>query len=165
MLNIIVKQDPEKQEPHHVTALTPAPHFFHNFEKVSNISRKKPHCSCCQNRIKMYQFFNFALLKLNDWGRSQHLIFFSYRSRIKYMRWFLALYHIQIRSYVKGPCHEIFDLWFFSSNNPIWAPDSQVKAFSSTGKASNSRTDEPIYRYDTAVPEGIEFERSWLPLK
>jgi hypothetical protein len=24
---------------------------------------------------------------------------------------------------LKGQCHEIFDLWFFSSNNPIWAPD------------------------------------------
>jgi hypothetical protein len=31
---------------------------------------------------------------------------------------------------LKGPCHDIFDLWLFSSNNPIWAPDSRVKAFS-----------------------------------
>jgi hypothetical protein len=31
--------------------------------------------------------------------------------------------------YLKGPCHEIFDLWFFSSNNSIWAPDTRVKAF------------------------------------
>jgi hypothetical protein len=30
---------------------------------------------------------------------------------------------------LKGPCHEIFDLWFFSSNNPISAHDSRVKAF------------------------------------
>jgi hypothetical protein len=29
----------------------------------------------------------------------------------------------------KGPWHEIFDLWFFSSNNFPWAPDAQVKAF------------------------------------
>jgi hypothetical protein len=31
--------------------------------------------------------------------------------------------------YLKGPCHEIFDLRFFSSNNSIWAPDPRVKAF------------------------------------
>jgi hypothetical protein len=31
---------------------------------------------------------------------------------------------------LKGQCHEIFDLWFFSSNNPIWAPDSCCKIFS-----------------------------------
>jgi hypothetical protein len=30
---------------------------------------------------------------------------------------------------LKGPCHEIFDLWFFSSNNSIWAPDTRIKAF------------------------------------
>jgi hypothetical protein len=30
---------------------------------------------------------------------------------------------------LKGPCHETFDLWFFSSNNSIWAPDTRVKAF------------------------------------
>jgi hypothetical protein len=29
----------------------------------------------------------------------------------------------------KGPCHEIYDLWFFSSNNSIWALDKRVKAF------------------------------------
>jgi hypothetical protein len=38
---------------------------------------------------------------------------------------------------LKGQCHEIFDLWFFSSNNLIWAPDSRVKAFSNI--ASDSR--------------------------
>jgi hypothetical protein len=30
---------------------------------------------------------------------------------------------------LKGPCHEIFDLWFFSSNNSIWAPDTRFKDF------------------------------------
>jgi hypothetical protein len=30
---------------------------------------------------------------------------------------------------LKEPCHEIFDLQFFSSNNSIWAPDPRVKAF------------------------------------
>jgi hypothetical protein len=30
---------------------------------------------------------------------------------------------------LKGPCHEIFDLWFFSSNNSIWAPDTRFEAF------------------------------------
>jgi hypothetical protein len=29
----------------------------------------------------------------------------------------------------KGQWHEIFDLWFFSSNIPTWAPYSRVKAF------------------------------------
>jgi hypothetical protein len=24
---------------------------------------------------------------------------------------------------LRGQCHKIFDLWFFSSNNPTWAPD------------------------------------------
>jgi hypothetical protein len=33
---------------------------------------------------------------------------------------------------------EIFDLWFFSSNNTIWAPDSRVQAFSNM--ASNWRS-------------------------
>jgi hypothetical protein len=32
----------------------------------------------------------------------------------------------------KGPCHEIFDLWFFSSNNSIWAPDIRVTAYWNT---------------------------------
>jgi hypothetical protein len=30
---------------------------------------------------------------------------------------------------LKGPCHEIFDLRFFSSNNSNWALDPRVKAF------------------------------------
>jgi hypothetical protein len=30
-----------------------------------------------------------------------------------------TLYHPQARAALKGQCHEIFDLWFFSSNNPI----------------------------------------------
>jgi hypothetical protein len=30
---------------------------------------------------------------------------------------------------LKGPCHEIFELRFFSSNNSIWALDPWVKAF------------------------------------
>jgi hypothetical protein len=30
---------------------------------------------------------------------------------------------------LKGQCHEIFDLWFFSSNNFPEAPDTPVKAF------------------------------------
>jgi hypothetical protein len=30
---------------------------------------------------------------------------------------------------LKGPCQEIFDLWVFSSNDSIWAPDLWVKAF------------------------------------
>jgi hypothetical protein len=53
---------------------------------------------------------------------------------------------------LKGQCHEIFDLWFFSSNNPIWAPDSRVKAFSNM--ASNSRS------YSTkSVPEQCQWHR------
>jgi hypothetical protein len=39
---------------------------------------------------------------------------------------------------LKGQCHEIFDHWFFSANNPTWAPDSSVKAF--WHMASNSRS-------------------------
>jgi hypothetical protein len=39
------------------------------------------------------------------------------------------LYANQLRPRLKVPCHEIFDLWFFSSNNSIWAPDTRVKAF------------------------------------
>jgi hypothetical protein len=37
----------------------------------------------------------------------------------------LRLAHILLKSMVslKGQCHEIFGLWFFSSNNPTWAPD------------------------------------------
>jgi hypothetical protein len=31
--------------------------------------------------------------------------------------------------HLKEPCHEIFDHWFFSSNNSIWAPDTRVKTF------------------------------------
>jgi hypothetical protein len=31
--------------------------------------------------------------------------------------------------FIKGTCHEIFDLWFFSSINSILAPDTRVKAF------------------------------------
>jgi hypothetical protein len=37
---------------------------------------------------------------------------------------------------LKGPCHEIFDPRFFSSNNTPWAPDSRTKAF--LNSASNS---------------------------
>ena len=28
---------------------------------------------------------------------------------------------------LKGQCHEIFDLYFFSLIEPIWAPDKQAK--------------------------------------
>ena len=31
---------------------------------------------------------------------------------------------------LKGVCHEIFDLQFFSWFEPIWAPDKQAKVFS-----------------------------------
>jgi hypothetical protein len=30
---------------------------------------------------------------------------------------------------LKGSSHKIFDLWFFSSNNSIWAPDTFCKTF------------------------------------
>jgi hypothetical protein len=30
---------------------------------------------------------------------------------------------------LKGPCHKIFDLRFFSSNNYIWALGPRIKAF------------------------------------
>jgi hypothetical protein len=52
----------------------------------------------------------------------------------------------------KAQCHEIFDLWFFSSNSPIWAPDSRVKAFSNM--ASNSRS------YPTSYPEWCQWQLS-----
>jgi hypothetical protein len=73
-------------------------------------------------------------------------------------------------TFLKGQCQEIFDLWFFSSNSPIWAPDSRVKAF--LHMASNSRSYSksrctggvmtPLVRYDTAGAGGLE--RLWLPL-
>ena len=28
---------------------------------------------------------------------------------------------------LKGQCHEIFELYFFPLNEPIWAPDKQAK--------------------------------------
>jgi hypothetical protein len=31
--------------------------------------------------------------------------------------------------YLKGQCHEIFELWFFSLNNSIWAPHHGLKPF------------------------------------
>ena len=33
---------------------------------------------------------------------------------------------------LKGVCHEIFDLQFFSWFKPIWAPDKQAKVFSNS---------------------------------
>ena len=30
---------------------------------------------------------------------------------------------------LKGQCHEIFELYFFSFIEPIWAPDKQAKMF------------------------------------
>ena len=35
---------------------------------------------------------------------------------------------------LKGVCHEIFDLQFFSRFEPIWAPDKQTKVFSNLVK-------------------------------
>jgi hypothetical protein len=46
-----------------------------------------------------------------------------------------TLYSTQ-RTFLKGQCHEIFDLRFFSSNKTPWAPDSWAKAF--LNSASNS---------------------------
>ena len=40
---------------------------------------------------------------------------------------------------LKGVCHEIFDLQFFSLFKPIWTPDKQAKIF------SNSATISPRY--------------------
>jgi hypothetical protein len=37
--------------------------------------------------------------------------------------------HCSSQYALKGPCHEIFDLRFFSSNNSIWAADPRAKAF------------------------------------
>ena len=34
-----------------------------------------------------------------------------------------AISHITL----KGQCHEMFDLYFFSLIEPIWAPDKQAK--------------------------------------
>jgi hypothetical protein len=51
------------------------------------------------------------------------------------LTWILYNYHNCTP--LKGPCHEIFDLRFFSSNHSIWAPDPRAKAF--LHMASNSR--------------------------
>jgi hypothetical protein len=68
--------------------------------------------------------------------------------------------------------------WFFSSNNPIWAPDSRVKAFSNIASNSWSYATKSVpercqgHRLsrlsgvnDTAEARDREFERLWLPLK
>jgi hypothetical protein len=40
------------------------------------------------------------------------------------VRRFFLPFELTIAVFLKGQCHEIFDLWFFSSNNPFRAPDS-----------------------------------------
>jgi hypothetical protein len=61
---------------------------------------------------------------------SQHLTFQA--NYQQYPKSFLNLKALKVQWY------ETFDLWFFSLNNPIWAPDSRIKAFSTM--ASNSRS-------------------------
>jgi hypothetical protein len=89
---------------------------------------------------------------------------------------------ISFCAFLKGQCYEIFELGFFLSNYPTWAPDSRVKAF--LQMASNSRSDSTksvlqriqLYKLgsksyftsvvnDTAGSGELEFERLWLPLK
>jgi hypothetical protein len=52
--------------------------------------------------------------------------------------------HREEKCDLKGPCHEIFDLWFFLSNNPVWVPDSRVKAFTNTASNSRSYSTKPV---------------------
>jgi hypothetical protein len=49
--------------------------------------------------------------------------------------------------FIKGQCNEIFDLWFFSSMSPIWAPDARfeygfefAKLFDKVGASAVSMT-------------------------
>jgi hypothetical protein len=49
---------------------------------------------------------------------------------------------------LNGPCHEIFYLWCFSSNNSIWAPDTQGKVFSYIAS----------YRYRYLFAERFDFD-------
>ena len=50
------------------------------------------------------------------------LVFFRYYLRIEWSN----------VSDLKGVCHEIFDLRFFSWFQPIWAPDKQAEVFSNS---------------------------------
>jgi hypothetical protein len=64
----------------------------------------------------------------------------------------LLSYSLNCEKKSKGQCHAIFDLWFFSSNNPAWAPDARVKAL--LHMASNSRS------YKTkSVPQQCQLHR------
>ncbi len=36
---------------------------------------------------------------------------------------------VECDNVLKGVCHKIFDLQFFSGFEPIWAPDKQAKVF------------------------------------
>jgi hypothetical protein len=47
----------------------------------------------------------------------------------KKKKWITICYRITFYLLLKGQCHEIFDLRFFTSNNTPWAPDSRTKAF------------------------------------
>jgi hypothetical protein len=47
----------------------------------------------------------------------------DYMARQKFLEIFYSL------TSLKGPCHEIFDLRFFSSNNSIWATDPYAYGF------------------------------------
>jgi hypothetical protein len=41
----------------------------------------------------------------------------------------LALYHLLTTQKNVSLCHEVYDLWFFSSNNLSYAPVTRVEAF------------------------------------
>ena len=52
---------------------------------------------------------------------------------------------------LKGVCHEIFDLQFFSCFEPIWAPDKQAKVFLNSVLISPRYTIRKFEKFDSAV--------------
>ena len=53
---------------------------------------------------------------------------------------------------LKGQSNEIYNLWFFSSLEPVWATDQQVKIFLILVKNSLSYT---TFKFKNLTPQGI----------
>ena len=88
-----------------------------------------------KNILVMMQCSDFLLLWAFLGGPVSPLLFF------------LTIY--VARHFLKGVCHEIFDLQFFSWLKPIWAPDKQAKIFSNSVSIS--------LRYSITKFEKIDF--------